>query len=354
MMRVLFAPDFRAGVPYQTLLAEALVRQSVAVDFLSDYRRVLPLFRALKNKRFDVFHLHWPEAYFPRMRDGLDLFRRARFPLDLALAARGRPLVVTAHNLFAHDRRHEWFAQANARAALRRADAVIAHSEGAKMELVQSVGISPERCHVILHGDLSVPLGEPVSRELARQKLALSPGKYCLIFGAMKPYKGMEEIIEFWRETKPDAQLVLAGEVTSETYGAELRQRMAGLENVVADFRRLSDEDLRFWLSAADAVILNYRAIFTSGAAGLARSWGVPILLPSRLRTVDLQEPHPLVFRFEKNNLSQQLHAALNTPPSYAAAESWRRLTNWDNVAKKTAAVYRNVLPAVAQTPLDK
>ena len=57
--------------------------------------------------------------------------------------------------------------------------------------------------------------------------------------------------------------------------------------------------DLREWLSAADAVLFNYRAIFTSGAACLARSYGVPMLMPRRLQTVELDEPSPLVFRFD-------------------------------------------------------
>ena len=42
-MRVLFAPDYREGTPYQTLLADALGRLGVKVSFLSDYHRGLPI-----------------------------------------------------------------------------------------------------------------------------------------------------------------------------------------------------------------------------------------------------------------------------------------------------------------------
>ena len=58
-------------------------------------------------------------------------------------------------------------------------------------------------------------------------------------------------------------------------------------------------------LSAADAAVFNYRTIFTSGAAALARSWGVPILIPSRLATVALDEPAPTVFRFDRLTRSE-------------------------------------------------
>src|SRR5262245_50742956 len=101
-MKVLFAPDWRSGVPYQTLLAEALVALGVEVDFLADYKRVLPLSRLVNERNFDVLHLHWPEAYYPRRHDGFDWFRQARFSTDLARATRTHPLVFTAHNFAPH------------------------------------------------------------------------------------------------------------------------------------------------------------------------------------------------------------------------------------------------------------
>jgi len=52
-MRVLFAPDWRAGIQYQKLLAEALKQHEVEVSFLSNYRRGLPLFRGTRTKAPD-------------------------------------------------------------------------------------------------------------------------------------------------------------------------------------------------------------------------------------------------------------------------------------------------------------
>lgn len=339
---VLFAPDWRAGVPYQRLLADALAGQQVRVRFLNGYRRVMPLWRALKSEHCDLFHLHWPEAYFPQMNDGFDWFRRARFSTDLTLATRHAPLVLTAHNLHTHNRPGESFENWNTRSALRRASAVIAHSEAAKAKIVTKFGVASERCHVIPHGDLSVALGAPESRETARAQLGLGDEKQCLIFGAVEPYKGIEEMIEFWRELRPGARLTIAGKPISPAYAAQIESCAASVENVATRLQRLSDEELRLWLSAMDCVIFNYRTIFTSGAACLARSWGVPLLVPARLKTVDLREPHPLVFRFsDKNDFAAVLRAALETPSDYAAAQPWREATSWESIAEKTAAVYR-------------
>jgi hypothetical protein len=91
-------------------------------------------------------------------------------------------------------------------------------------------------------------------------------------------------------------------------------------------------------------VLFNYRAIFTSGAACLARSYGVPILMPSRLGTVELGEPNRLVFRFSEGDLREKLEQALQTKPDYEAAAPWRDATAWPRVAAATAEVYRAAL----------
>ena len=116
------------------------------------------------------------------------------------------------------------------------------------------------------------------------------------------------------------------------------------------DLRWLDDAALRLWLSTADAVVFNYRSIFTSGAACLARSYGVPILLPQRLDTVDLEEPNQLVFRFESfaTDFDRQLAAALQRGADYPAAAGWRAHTAWPRIAKLTANAYREALSSAS------
>ena len=131
-MRVLFAPDWRAGIQYQRLLAEALSQHGVEVSFLSDYYRGLPLFRGTCTKAPDLVHIHWPEAYFSQRGDAWDRLRVARYPLDCWLTAHYRPIVLTAHNLLPHDRGNEGGVFRNARYTGQRSQAVFVHSNGAR------------------------------------------------------------------------------------------------------------------------------------------------------------------------------------------------------------------------------
>ena len=103
---------------------------------------------------------------------------------------------------------------------------------------------------------------------------------------------------------------------------------------------------MKRWLSAVDVVLFNYTSILTSGAACLARSWGVPILIREDLTTVDLDEPSPLVFRFD-TDLAAQLKHALSTVPDYSAASDWRTACDWRLVAQSTIDVYREAVADV-------
>jgi hypothetical protein len=64
------------------------------------------------------------------------------------------------------------------------------------------------------------------------------------------------------------------------------------------------------------------------------------------LSTVDLDEPHPHVFRFDtlETNFRTQLERAITTPCDYAIGREWRQKTSWERVAESTALVYRKVL----------
>jgi glycosyltransferase involved in cell wall biosynthesis len=350
IIHAVFAPDWRDGVPYQRLLAEALASEDVNVDFLRGYKRVLPLARLLgdwqRSRPCDVLHLHWPEAYYPRLNDGRDWFRRMRFSPDLRLATRHCRLVITAHNLHAHNRGDEPFAKYNTRAAFQRASAVIAHSPAAKERIAREYQTPPERIHVIPHGDLSVVLPPAVPQADSRKRLELPSGRICLIFGAVEPYKGLEEVLAWWKQAPPGITLVIAGKPITDEYRAKLEEAAAGIPNVVLRFGWLDDEQLTLWLSACDVVLFNYREIFTSGAASLARSWGVPILLPHRLVTVDLEEPHPSVIRFDSpaTDLGSKLQEALKVSNRYEDAAPWRASTGWARIAQLTRAAYNSAL----------
>ncbi|GAA0761668.1 hypothetical protein GCM10009076_14920 [Erythrobacter ramosus] len=198
---------------------------------------------------------------------------------------------------------------------------------------------------VIPHGDFSVLYPPPISRDEARRRLGLTAPRIALFFGMVEPYKGIEEIVSLW-PTRSDVELVVAGRPSSPNYEATITAAIAGRSGITFRPGWLSDEELFLWLCAADVAVFNYRTILTSGAACLARSWGIPILIPERLQTVDLDEPSDRVFRFDEASLADQLDRALGMGSDFASAADWRSTTGWTSIAQHAARVYERVLDA--------
>jgi len=364
-MKVFFAPDYRQGVAYQALLAGALAELGVEVTFPRGHRRGLPLWRGIDGWYGDLLHLHWPEKFFEVRRDGFDFWRKVRYPFDLALTRRRLPIVLTAHDFRPHNRAGEALLRRNFQRTYDTAGAVIVHSAKAGEAVRAAYRVEPGRIHVIPHGDLSVslsPTPAPLesagsnatplpSRTDARLALRINPEeRVCLMFGTVEPYKGLEPVLNWWRAGNPGATLAVAGKPFTQEYASAIRSHAGRSPKIRLDLAWQSDSALKRWLAAADCVLFDYQAVFTSGSACLARSLGIPILIPRRLDTVDLGEPHPLVFRFDtlETDFHTALESALSASPDYPSAQPWRQTTAWPRIAEQTARVYQSVAQPAA------
>lgn len=345
MIEVMALPNWTDGNNYQSALARALRPEGFQTVYPTGYRRLFPLSRA-PFAGTALLHLHWPEAYFHRGAawDGL---RQFRFPLDLALATRTRPLIYTAHNLLPHFSSWETITRRNYRRLLARADGIIAHSTAAAKELARFCPAAAPAISVVPHGDPADGFPLLPDRATSRRALGIDAVEpVVLMFGRVEPYKGIPEIMARWSEIHPTARLWIAGSASDHGHAQELQALAASQPRVTLELQWMSDDELATRFAASDAVLFNYRRIFTSGAGCLARSLGKKIILPERLHTVDLMEPASTVFRFKSvdEDLNRVLAAALNAADDPAGAAAWRKATSWPQVARQTAEVYRRAL----------
>jgi beta-1,4-mannosyltransferase len=347
-MNVVFAPDWRLGNPYQHLLSAELARHGTNVTFLDGYKRVMPLTRGIRGGNVEILHLHWPEAYFPDKGLRLvDLLREWRYTADLYLATRHAKLVATAHNLFPHwgrGRASYWW---NMRYTYRSAKRVVAHSKAAASELVSRFGVRLDRIAIIPHGDLSISESRLPDRPSARTALGLPKSEsLAIMFGAVSPYKGIEQVIDFWNSQRPRMKLAVVGKAASAEYSQALKVRAKGSDVVVLEIDQfVPDVRLALWLAAADVCIFNYRDILTSGSAIHARTLGIPLLFPSRLRFTELGEPDPRVMRFDalNDNFVRMLSRSESLGRDYEAAAWYREAISWERIAEDHRAVYGSV-----------
>jgi glycosyltransferase involved in cell wall biosynthesis len=346
-MKVLFAADYRKSLPYQTGLARALRDLGIETVFYSHYRRGLPLTRGVLEASPDLLHLHWPEAFFPTPSNWTLWIRKHRYPFDLWLATRSTPMVLTMHNLFPHNRKAERCVAGLMRWTCRLARQVFVHSEVGADRVSATLGVPRDRLCVVPCGDLSEDMPEASSMEWARDELGLPRGdRIALIFGAISPYKGIGELIEFWRRRQPPGLLYIVGWTADASYAETIRIASASLDRVHVIPRRLSEAELACWLDAANCAIFNYEDLINPGAVQLAMARGLPILLPKRINAIDLLEPNHLVHRYEKidTHFMERLDRAWTTPHDLALAARWKDFIAWPRIARIHREVYARSL----------
>lgn len=119
--------------------------------------------------------------------------------------------------------------------------------------------------------------GNRVERTEACRHLSLDPDKrYLLFFGLIRDYKGLDILLDAWAKiTNDNLRLLIAGEFYTDP--AKYMPAIEGLgERVVLRNAFVADEDVKYWFSAADAVVLPYKTATQSGVTQVAYNFGVP------------------------------------------------------------------------------
>ena len=187
--------------------------------------------------------------------------------LDWALLPAGRPLVLTAHDVLPREPRPGQLR--GQRRLYERFDAVVVHSEHGRRRLTSELGIEAARVHVIPHGVFEHLAAAPETPAPFETELPV-----VLCFGLMRPYKGIDLLLEAWRGIE-GAELWVAGMPRMDI--AALRASAPPGVRFVPRF--IGDDELPAYFRRANLVVLPYREIDQSGVLFTALAFGRPLLL---------------------------------------------------------------------------
>ena len=236
---------FYRGVP-------AAGRARVAAKLARHAPDMLAAARAARRRGVDVVHFQWLAVQ----------------PLDACLLrAFPRPLVLTAHDVLPREPRPGQGAAQ--RALYRRVDAVVVHSEHGRGRLVQEIGVPPGKVTVIPHGVL-----RPAGDDGLPPELAAVEGPVALFFGLLRPYKGLDVLLDAWRGVE-GAELWVVGMPRMDT--AALKASAPPGVRFVERF--VPDAQVSAFFRRADLAVLPYREIDQSGVLFTALGAGTPLVL---------------------------------------------------------------------------
>ena len=275
----------------------------------------------------DVVHLQWLSV------PDLDRFLLPK-----------RPRAFTVHYPLPRSRR----ALARQRALLERMDAVVAHSEHGAGEL-RALLRDPGRVHTIPHGAFTHLTEQADARPLPAE-LGAVEGPVILCFGLVRPYKGVDVLLEAFREVE-GAELWVVGMPRMDM--APLRRLAEGCEGKVRFVERfITDPEIPAYFRRADVVVLPYREIEQSGVLYTALAFGNAIVASAvggfvevgerdgALRLVPPGAPEPLAEALTELVADPGARAELAAAAARAATGPY----SWAAVAAQTLALYRRLV----------
>jgi glycosyltransferase involved in cell wall biosynthesis len=369
-MRVQLVDPSAFTPPYDRSLAAALSRAGATVELLTsrflygpvppaEGYRVEELFyrraagRGLHAPARRAFKLaeHLPDMLRFRRRADADVvhYQWLTVPwLDVLLLPDVRPHAMTAHYVLPP--RPSRRQLAGARRLFGRMDAVIAHSEHGAARLRDEVGLDASRVRVIPHGAFDYLTRLPEETALPAE-LEGAEGPVILFFGLLRPYKGLDTLLEAFRRVKGAELWIVGNPRMDEEPLRRLAAEAPGRVRTVTRF--VDDAEIPAIFRRADLVVLPYRDAEHSGVLYTALAFGKPLVLSAvggfpevaehrAARLVPPEDPAALAAALGELTGDEDARVELADAARAAAAGPY----SWDETARQTLALYDDLLEA--------
>jgi glycosyltransferase involved in cell wall biosynthesis len=286
------------------------------------------------TRKPDVVHFQW--TVVPPV-DGI----------AIAVIRLFRPVVLTVHDTVAFNgERISWFQNLGFDWPIRLADRLIVHTRTGKQTLIAR-GIPAEKVSVIPHGPLRLHVTPPTLAEIAER----DPRWTFVLFGEIKPYKGLDLLVEALaalpESTRLKARLVVAGRPRMDLAPIEARIAELGLGSVI-EFRarRQSEEEMALLFAQADCFVFPYHQIDASGVYFLTKAFS-KWMIASRVGIFaeDMREnvDGRLIPVGSVEALTEALAHAIEARPTGAGAHA---SDSWTAIGHQTRALYESTLHA--------
>jgi glycosyltransferase involved in cell wall biosynthesis len=172
-----------------------------------------------------------------------------------------------------------------------------------------------------------------------------------LFLGLLRPYKGLEELLPAFRSLPdPNAVLLIAGRPRPSDYAARLAAQANDDPRVRWHPHFVPVDEVQLWMNAADAVVLPYRQITTSGAAMLAWSFGKPVIAPALPAFGEPMTGAPFLGLLydptAPDGLAEALRQAttIDWQSRHEPILAWARQFDWPGIGRQLARLYQRTM----------
>lgn len=359
-MKILVYPSFNN--PYQELLYNELKKnRNIKISFLDTgyYKNhyLLGLFtfpyRLIYYRLlgYSIFHLHWQHFEIPFFHKYISYVMSTLFSTIILWLIKifGYKLVWTIHNLTPHERLY-LDDLAITRLIINLSEKVIVHSEQTKND-IKRYNSNGNKIFVIPQGNYVDIYPNTIDQKEARNYFNLSESDFVLLFfGAIRSYKGLENLLESFTQLQDNKnlKLIIAGNCFDQEYKKNLIRRMNLLGNkILYKIQHIPDDQVQYYFNAADIAIFPFKTITNSSSVLLSSSFGKPVIVPELGGLKDLPKDIGYFYK-NQNELTNQIQYAMShrnkLKEKEKAASEYAHSVSWEKTASRTFQLYSDLI----------
>ena len=318
-----------------------------------------PLLRYVFSKNIDIIHIAWTHPFFistefskyDRINELFSLVRGLIFISNVIISKiLGVKVVWTVHNKYNHEKHHVRVDVFISRLLSGVCDAITVKCDSAKQTILELFHIPDQsKVHMIPEGNYITAYENTVTRKAARAEINISEDDFLFVyFGMIRPYKGVRPLMRAFGKSDTDATLMIVGNPHNEDMRRDILQLSSKYENIQTVLKYVPNDEIQYYMNAADVVTLPYKDILTSGSVLLAMSFGRPVVAPSIGCIPELagRDRNFLYDPTSKNGLSNALEEARSASDLEKRGTRNREraeLLSWDKVGNTTAKLYEEI-----------
>lgn len=224
-------------------------------------------------------------------------------------------------------------------------DELIVHTQKS-VEVLQKLGYALHKINVIPHGIFD--FGKP--QEIS----VLTRNPIILFFGTIKPYKGVDILLEAFAKIKDKTNAVvhITGQARHglDTY-INLATKLKISDRVIFDSRFISDHEIPSILHNANLLVFPYREIDASGVFFTALNYNTPFIASNIGIFKEQLHPYPECL-FEKENIddmAEKMLSAINNPAYLNKLKKIitsvrQTIPSWENIGMMTITTYKKAI----------
>ena len=286
MTRICFLPVAGKEDPSQLLRMRGAARGGPFEALSGVHTRFFAGTRTCLRYRPAILHFDWIDRYLVGRSFLSTLAKTVAFWLDVQIVEKvfRCPMVWTLHNL----RPHEPSAQSRWASRLQRYFArhvslIRVFSQGSVARACAALGVEAGKIRVVPEGDFTGYYPNTMAPAAARARLGLSADEVVLLWlGSIRPYKGLHELIEIFRQiAPPNWRLVIAGKPFVESYATEIANLARKDARIQFHPRFVPDDELQIFYNAADAVVLPFAEVENTASVCMAMGFRKPVVAPN-------------------------------------------------------------------------